>query len=58
MSSPQINEIVSQMGKAIGAYERLLSCGQSRFDQWMAGDGSALNASEQAGAALFVGIVG
>lgn len=46
---------VVNMGKAIGAYERLLSCGQSRFDQWMAGDTSAMSASEQAGAALFVG---
>ena len=46
---------VVNMGKAIGAYERLLSCGQSRFDQWMAGDASALNESEQQGARLFVG---
>lgn len=46
---------VVNMGKAIGAYERQLSCGPSRFDQWVAGDSTALTASEQAGAALFVG---
>ena len=46
---------VVNMGKAIGAYERLLSCGQSRFDLWMAGSADALTESEQAGARLFVG---
>src|SRR6202000_2754367 len=46
---------VVNMGKAIGAYERLLTCGQSRFDQWMHGDPTALSDSEQRGAALFVG---
>ncbi len=43
------------MGKAIGAYERLLSCGQSRFDQWMQGETDALSPSEQRGAQIFVG---
>jgi cytochrome c peroxidase len=43
------------MGKAIGAYERKLACGPSRFDQWMHGDDGAMDASEQRGAALFVG---
>jgi cytochrome c peroxidase len=42
------------MGKAIGAYERLLSCGPSRLDTWLQG-GEPLTASEQRGAALFVG---
>jgi cytochrome c peroxidase len=46
---------VVNMGKAIGAYERLLRCGSSRFDQWMHGDASALSTSEQQGAAIFVG---
>jgi cytochrome c peroxidase len=39
----------------MGAYERLLTCGQSRFDAWVHGDQSALSASEQNGAKLFVG---
>jgi len=42
-------------GKALGAYERRLSCGPSRFDQWVHGQGAALTPSEQRGAALFVG---
>jgi len=37
------------------AYERRLSCGPSRFDAWMHGDGSAMNESEIRGAGLFVG---
>jgi cytochrome c peroxidase len=43
------------MGKAIGAYERLLACGPGRFDQWMHGQGDALSASEQRGAQIFIG---
>jgi cytochrome c peroxidase len=51
-----VNQVVVDVGKAIGAYERLLSCGASRFDHWIQGDDpSALSASEQRGAALFVG---
>jgi cytochrome c peroxidase len=46
--------IIANMGKAIGAYERGLSCGPSRFDAWMHGDLAALDADEQAGAVLFV----
>jgi cytochrome c peroxidase len=50
-----VTRAVVNMGKALGAYERRLTCGPSRFDRWMAGDASALDASEQRGAALFVG---
>jgi cytochrome c peroxidase len=50
-----VNFAVVNMGKAIGAFERKLSCGPSRFDQWMHGSADALDASEQRGAALFVG---
>ncbi|MDX2055804.1 MAG: cytochrome c peroxidase [Polyangiaceae bacterium] len=46
--------VVVNMGKAIGAYERLLTCGPSRFDAWVNSDPNALTAEEQAGAALFV----
>jgi cytochrome c peroxidase len=50
-----VTEVVVNMGKALGAYERLLDCGPSRFDAWMAGQSDALSASEQRGAQLFVG---
>jgi cytochrome c peroxidase len=41
--------------KALAAYVTQLRCGPSRFDQWLDGDVGALSASEQRGAALFVG---
>jgi cytochrome c peroxidase len=50
-----VTGVVVNMGKALGAYERLLSCGPSRFDRWMSGQQDALSASEQRGAGLFVG---
>jgi cytochrome c peroxidase len=50
-----VTRVVVNVGKAIQAYERLLHCGPSRFDQWMAGDEAALTPLEQQGAALFVG---
>jgi cytochrome c peroxidase len=50
-----VTEVIVNVGKAIGAYERLLSCGPSRFDAWMHGDATALTAEEQRGAQVFVG---
>jgi cytochrome c peroxidase len=50
-----VTRVVVNVGKALGAYERLLTCGPSRFDAWVQGDGAALTAAEQRGAALFVG---
>lgn len=50
-----VTEVVVNMGKAIAAYERLLSCGPSRFDRWMHGENAALSPSERRGAQLFVG---
>ncbi len=50
-----VTRIVVNAGKAIAAYERLLVCGQGRFDAWVHGDGGALSASEQNGAKLFIG---
>jgi cytochrome c peroxidase len=50
-----VTRVVVNVGKALGAYERLLSCGSSRFDAWIQGDASALDDSEQRGARLFVG---
>ncbi len=42
------------VGKAIGAYERLITCGTSKFDKFVQGDATALSRSEQRGAILFV----
>jgi cytochrome c peroxidase len=53
-----VTEVVVNLGKALGAYERLLSCGSSRFDDWMSGDTEALSFAEQRGAQLFVGRAG
>jgi cytochrome c peroxidase len=50
-----VNKVVVNIGKALGAYQRLLTCGQSRFDAWVQGDDTALSAEEQRGAELFVG---
>jgi cytochrome c peroxidase len=50
-----VTTIAINAGKAIAAYERLLSCGASRFDAFIHGDKTALSAAEQRGAALFVG---
>ena len=52
---PDVTRVVVNMGKAIEAYTRQLTCGPSRFDAWVAGDTTALSADEQAGAWLFVG---
>ncbi len=51
----QVSVSAANAGKALEAYVRQLSCGASRFDAWLDGDGAALSVSEQRGAALFVG---
>jgi len=50
-----VTRAVANAGKAVGAYLRKLSCGPSRMDAFVHGDNSALSASEQRGAAVFVG---
>jgi len=50
-----VTQVVVNMGKALGAYLRLLSCGPGRFDAWVKGQSEALDASEQRGADLFIG---
>jgi cytochrome c peroxidase len=50
-----VTQVVVNMGKALGAYERLLTCGTGRFDQWVHGRTNALSPSEKRGALLFVG---
>jgi cytochrome c peroxidase len=57
-SDDAVTQIIVNMGKAIQAYTRKLSCGRSRFDAWVAGDPSALSEDEHAGALLFVGKAG
>ena len=50
-----VTTIVVNAGKAIGAFERLLTCGASPFDAWVHGNPTAISLSAQRGAALFVG---
>ena len=50
----EVTRVVVNAGKAIGAYERLLSCGPSAFDAWVHG-GAPISESAQRGAQLFVG---
>lgn len=54
IDDPDVTRVIVNFGKAIGAYMRILSCGRSRFDDWMAGT-ETFTADEQAGAELFVG---
>jgi cytochrome c peroxidase len=46
---------VVNMGKAIGSYERTLSCGAGRFDAWAGGQANAMSPAEQRGLKLFIG---
>jgi cytochrome c peroxidase len=50
-----VTRVIVNAAKAIEAYVRQLRCGPSRFDAWLDGERDALGASEQRGAALFVG---
>jgi len=52
-----VTRVVVNAGKAIGAYERLLTCGPSPFDSWMHG-GPDLPEPARRGAGLFVGAAG
>jgi cytochrome c peroxidase len=49
-----VTGVVVNLGKALGAYERLLTCGPGRFDKWVHGETDALSVSEQRGAQIFV----
>lgn len=46
---------VVNAGKAIGSYERKLSCGPGRFDAWVNGTKDAMSESELRGLKLFIG---
>ncbi|MFT3922022.1 MAG: cytochrome c peroxidase [Myxococcales bacterium] len=50
-----VTRVAVNVAKAMAAYVRQLRCGPGRFDSWLAGADDALDASEQRGAALFVG---
>ncbi len=49
-----VTRVVVNAGKAIGAFERLLTCGMTPFDAWMHG-GAPTSRAAQRGAAVFVG---
>src|SRR6185503_3540870 len=53
-----VTRVWVNVGKSLGAYQRLLSCGQGPFDQWLAGDDGAMGRAAQRGADLFVGRAG
>jgi cytochrome c peroxidase len=50
-----VTRAVVNMGKAIGSYERKLSCGPGRFDAWVNGQKDAMSDRELRGLQLFVG---
>lgn len=49
-----VTRVVVNAGKAMAAFERLLTCGVTPFDTWLHG-GALISESAQRGAALFVG---
>lgn len=51
----EVTRAVANMGKALGSYQRKLTCGPGRFDAWAHGQTDALSASEQRGLKLFIG---
>lgn len=50
-----VTRAVVNMGKAIAAYERKLTCGPGRFDAWVHGRQDAMADSEIRGLRLFIG---
>jgi cytochrome c peroxidase len=53
-----VTTVIVNAGKAMGAFERLLTCGPTSFDAWMRGSATAISRAAQRGAALFVGKAG
>jgi cytochrome c peroxidase len=49
-----VTTVVVNAGKAIGAFERLLTCGAAPFDAWIHGSTGRVSRAAQRGAALFV----
>jgi cytochrome c peroxidase len=52
-TSDEVTAVVVNVGKALQAYTRQLSCGRSRFDDWADGEEAAMTADEVAGAFVF-----
>lgn len=50
-----VTRAVANMGKALGSYQRKLTCGPGRFDAWANGKKDALTEPELRGLKLFVG---
>lgn len=50
-----IQRVMSNLGKAIAAYERKLVSGNAPFDKYAAGDTKAISASAKRGLKLFIG---
>jgi cytochrome c peroxidase len=50
-----VTRVIVNAGKAIGAFERRLTCGASPFDAWLQGDEDAISRAAKRGAGLFVG---
>ncbi len=50
-----VNTIISNVGKSIAAYERLLVSRNAPFDRYVAGDTSAIDAAAKRGLKLFIG---
>lgn len=53
-----VTRVFVNVGKALGAYQRLLRCGPSPFDAWMQGEEAAVSRAAKRGAGLFVGKAG
>jgi cytochrome c peroxidase len=50
-----VTRVWVNVGKSLGAYQRLLTCGPAPFDAWLHGESGAIDRAAQRGAALFVG---
>lgn len=50
-----VTRVMVNVGKALAAYQRRLSCGPGRFDAWVHGEDDALSQEEIRGFKLFVG---
>ncbi len=53
-----VTRVWVNVGKSLGAYQRLLTCGRAPFDAWLSGDANAIDRAAQRGAGLFVGKAG
>jgi cytochrome c peroxidase len=52
-ATDEVTGVVVNVGKAIQAYTRQLSCGRTRFDDWLDGNDAAMTPDEIGGAVVF-----